>query len=237
MTILKGTIRYGRQEIGYEAFFAQRKTMEIAVHPDGSVVVKAPLETSKEVIEERLGKRAKWVLKQIDFFRQFDPRTPPRQYLSGETHLYLGRRYRLKVQQGEKEGVKLTRGILYATLGSVDSPETVKRLLSDWYRARAEDKFKESLFRCLATFRKLGYSEPKLKIRHMKTRWGSLSPRGTLTLNPALIKAPRECIDYVITHELCHLKYKHHGPEFYQLLERVMPDWQKRKHRLELALI
>jgi predicted metal-dependent hydrolase len=237
MTILKGTIRYGRQEIGYEAFPGQRKTMEIAVHPDGNVVVKAPLGTSKEAIEERLGKRARWLIRQLDFFRQFDPRTPPRQYLSGETHLYLGRRYRLKVQKGGKEGVKLTRGILYVTLGSVDSPEKVKKLLSDWYRARAEDKFKESVIRCLANFRKQGYSEPELKIRHMKTRWGSLSPRGTLTLNPDLIKAPRDCIDYVITHELCHLKYKHHGPEFYQLLERVMPDWQKRKHRLELALI
>ncbi|MDK2848849.1 MAG: hypothetical protein PWP34_2202 [Desulfuromonadales bacterium] len=237
MTILKGTIRYGRQEIGYEAFFAQRKTMEIAVHPDGSVVVKAPLGTPKEAIEERLCKRARWVIKQLDFFRQFAPKTPPRQYVSGETHLYLGRRYRLKVHQGEKESVKLTRGILYVTLVSADSPEKVKRLLSDWYRARAEEKFKESVTRCLANLRKLGYSEPELKIRHMKTRWGSLSPRGTLTLNPDLIKAPRDCIEYVITHELCHLKYKHHGPEFYQLLERVMPDWQKRKHKLELALI
>ncbi len=237
MTVIKGSIRYGGQEIGYEVLFAQRRTMEIAVHPDCHVVVKAPVGTPMEDIEGRLGKRARWVVKQLNFFQQFDPRTPPRKYLSGETHLYLGRRYRLKVQQGNGEGVKLSRGVLYVTLGSTNSPEKVKQLLFDWYGAKAREKFGESLSRCLVLFKKLGYSEPDLKLRRMRTRWGSLSSRGTLTLNPELIKAPRDCIDYVITHELCHLEHEHHGPGFYQLLERVMPDWQKRKHRLELALV
>lgn len=237
MTVMKSSIRYGGKEIGYEVMFTQRKTLEIAVHPDCHVVVKAPFGTSKEDVEGRLGKRARWVVKQLDFFRQFDPRTPPRKYLSGETHLYLGRRYRLKVQKGQEECVKLTRGVLYVNICSVNSPEKVKKLLSNWYEAKAREKFRESVSRCLVNFRKLAHPEFDFKLRRMRTRWGSLSPRGTLTLNPELIKAPRECIDYVITHELCHLEHEHHDPEFYQLLERVMPDWQKRKHRLELALV
>jgi len=77
---------------------------------------------------------------------------------------------------------------------------------------------------------------PKLSIRRMKTRWGSLSPKGTLTLNVALIRAPRECIEYVITHELCHMKHPRHDGAFYKLLERHMPDWERRKHKLEMAL-
>jgi len=237
MTVMKGSIRYGGQEIGYEVMFTHRKTLEIAVHPDCNVIVKAPVGTSKEDVEGRLGKRARWVVKQLDFFRQFDPRTPPRKYLSGETHLYLGRRYRLKVERGEKETVKLTRGVLYVNICSANSPEMVKKLLSNWYEVKAREKFRESLSRCLVHFRKLGHPKLDFKLRRMRTRWGSLSPRGTLTLNPELIKAPRECIDYVITHELCHLEHEHHGPDFYQLLERVMPDWRKRKHRLELALV
>lgn len=237
MIPMKGAIRYGRQLIGYNTLFSGRRTMEIAVHPDSRVVVKAPYGTSREQVEERLMKRARWVVKQLDFFRQFDPRTPPRKYLSGETHLYLGRRYRLKVVRGQTEGVKLTRGLLYVTLGSDGSPDKVKKLLSEWYREKAWKRFSEILVSCLSDFRKLGCPEPELKLRQMKARWGSLSLQGTLTLNPELIKAPRECIQYVITHELCHLLYRDHDSGFYLLLERMMPDWQKRKHKLELALI
>jgi len=78
---------------------------------------------------------------------------------------------------------------------------------------------------------------PRLQVRRNEKRWGSLSRGGILTLNTDLIRAPRECIDYVITHELCHLKCHDHSPEFYRLLEKVMPDWEKRKHKLELALV
>ena len=76
-----------------------------------------------------------------------------------------------------------------------------------------------------------------MKIMQLKKRWGSLSKNGTLTLNRDLIKAPKECIEYVIIHELCHLEHHNHGPEFYRLLERSLPDWVKRKHKLEMALI
>lgn len=71
----------------------------------------------------------------------------------------------------------------------------------------------------------------------MKTRWGSLSRAGTMTLNVALIQTPRPCIEYVITHELCHVRERNHGAGFYKLLKKVMPDWEKRKKRLETALL
>ncbi|MEW8307657.1 MAG: M48 family metallopeptidase, partial [gamma proteobacterium symbiont of Ctena orbiculata] len=102
---------------------------------------------------------------------------------------------------------------------------------------RSRIKFTESLDRCSLQFQRMGYAPPAIHIGRMKTRWGSLSSRGLLTLNRDLIRAPRECIDYVVTHELCHLKHKDHSRAFYRLLEQVMPDWDKRKHRLELALV
>ena len=110
-------------------------------------------------------------------------------------------------------------------------------LMWSWYTQRAHEKYAESFERCWPNFERQGLPRPQLKIRRMKTRWGSLSQRGTLTLNVSLIQAPRDCIDYVITHELCHLKHHDHSPAFYRLLEKVMPDWEKRKHKLELALI
>jgi len=230
-------IAYGGKEIVFHVQVSDRKTMEIAVHPDSRVVVKAPRGVSEDDIRGRVYRRARWITKQISYFQQFHPRTPHRKYVSGETHLYLGRQYRLKVSAGEGAGVKLARGFFFITCHSEHNPNKVRLLLDEWYLERARSKYAESLGRCFHNFQRMGYSQPIIHIRRMKTRWGSLSSKGTLTLNRTLIRAPRDCIDYVVTHELCHLKHKDHSRGFYRLLEQVMPDWERRKHRLELALV
>ena len=233
----KHSITYGGESILFHVSYSKRKTMEIAVHPDGSVTVKAPLETDKNLIEHRVHKRAHWVSRQIRYFAQFKPRTPKRRFVGGESHPYLGRKYRLKIHQAETRGVSLTRGFFHIT--SLDtSPERVAELLEAWYRRRAGVYFSQVLEECWRRhhFEKTGAEKPALKIRAMKTRWGSLSKRGGMTLNLDLIKAPKECIEYVIIHELCHLLHPNHGKEFYNLLERFLPDWKKRKHKLEMAL-
>jgi hypothetical protein len=237
MSNFTGSIIYGCEDIIFDVLFVNRKSMEVAVHPDSNVVIKAPVGTSVGEIEKRVLKRARWIKKQLAYFRQFDPRTPPRRYIGGESHLYLGRQYRLKLVQGGPGQVKLARGFFWITCKDKSDPGEVKNLLDSWYLTKAREKFIDSFDRCWPSFKRLELAYPCLKIRRMKTRWGSLSQSGTLTLNANLIRAPRECIDYVITHELCHLKYHDHGPDFYKLLEKVMPDWERRKHKLELALI
>jgi hypothetical protein len=237
MTKKANSILYGGRDIAYRIIHTNRRTLEIAVLPDASVVIKAPLETRHEEIEKRVAKRARWICRQIAYFRQFNPRTPPRQYLSGETHLYLGRRYRLKLKSGKEDSIKLTRGLFLVTSQKRNSPGHIKSLLDNWYADRARHKLHESFERCWESIHQHTHSRPSLSIRRMKTRWGSLSKNGILTLNVELIRAPQDCIDYVITHELCHLNHHDHGPGFYKLLEKVMPDWERRKHRLELSLI
>lgn len=237
MTHSHRTITYGGEVVAYEVLFVTRKTLEIAVHPDLRVVIKAPRGTSEIAIQSRARKRARWIKKQRDYFRQFDPRTPPRQYVGGETHRYLGRQYRLKLTESDKPSVKLTGGLFWVSCPDRNDSSQVKALLEAWYLQKAHEKFAEYFERCWPEFERLNQARPKIQIRRMKSRWGSLSKSGTLTLNVALVQAPRECIDYVITHELCHLLHHDHGPSFYRLLEKVMPDWEKRKHKLELALI
>jgi len=237
MSSYTGLITYGKEDIVFDVLFVDRKTMELAVNPDSTVVVKAPIGTTEDEIERRIRKRARWLKKQLDYFRQFDPRTPPRRYIGGESHLYLGRQYRLKLIEGNANQVKLAKGYFWISCKDRNDPNKVKDLLESWYLEKAQCKFMESFERCWPDFERLDLGLPRLQIRRMKTRWGSLSHGGTLTLNLSLIRAPRECIDYVITHELCHLKHHDHGPEFYKLLEKVMPDWERRKHKLELALI
>jgi len=113
----------------------------------------------------------------------------------------------------------------------------VRERLESWYREKAWEKFPEIFEQCIAQFRRMGLEHPKLRIRRMRKRWGSLSKRGTLTLNLKLILAPKECIEYVITHELCHLKFHDHSVGFYKMLGRIMPDWERRKKRLEFAMV
>ena len=224
---------YGRKTIEYLLLYRERRTMEIAVHPDSTVVVKAPVDSAIALIEEKLRKRARWILKQLNYFGQFDPRTPVRCYVNGETHLYLGRQYRLKLAKGTENSVKLIRGRFHVKTPDATTPETARKLLDKWYREKARLHFSESMDRCWKKFRELDIERPDISVRKMRTRWGSLSDKGTVTLNIDLIRAPKECIDYVLTHELCHLKYPDHSPEFYKLLDQLMPDWKKKKDRLE----
>jgi len=232
----KRSINYGRKTIRYSLLHTDRKTLEIAVHPDASVVVKAPVDSDIAAIEKKLQKRAPWILKQQAFFEQFNPRPPRRFYINGETHLYLGKQYRLKLANGPENSIKLSRGFLTITFRDKSTPERARKLLSKWYLERARVQFNESLDRCWQLFSNQGLSRPRLFIKKMQKRWGSLSDNGMLVLNTDLIRAPKECLDYVVIHELCHLKYRDHNSKFYKLLESTIPDWEKRKHKLELGL-
>ncbi len=229
-------VKYGKILIHYSVIYKNRKTLEIAVHPDSSVVITAPLNCDKNRIKEKVKKRVKWILKQLKYFKQFEPRTPQKQFLNGETYLYLGKQYRLKIKTGLSEGVKLKRGYFIVVQRDKDNRERTRELLNNWYNVKASEKFKEYYDVCLKNFSGHKNIIPFLKIRKMKKRWGSLSKHGTLTLNTELIKAPKECIEYVITHELCHTVHHNHSKEFYGLLDKTMPDWNKRKHKLEIMM-
>lgn len=233
----KGALRCGSETIQYDLLFAVRKTLEIAVYPDSKVVVKAPLGCNSEEIQAKVAKRSSWIRKQLMYFKQFEPKTPPRRFVGGETHMYLGRQFRLKIMIGTNENVKLTRGYFFVTIQENESSDKVRKLMEEWYYTKAAKQFEESLERCWERFKHISSSRPSLRLRRMKKRWGSLSRNGTLTLNPNLILVPKECIDYVVTHELCHLLHYGHTPSFYHLLDKVMPDWEKRKQKLELSLV
>ncbi len=229
------TFSYGKHHIEFKLFNVNRKTMEISVLPDLSVVVKVPLDANMDKIQAKLKKRARWILKQQRYFEQFNPRITPRYYVSGETHFYVGKRYQLKLVQGDQSGVLLKNGVFYVYAHDT-SQQIVQKLMQKWYRQKAKEQFSASLERCWKGELAKLYDQPQIQIKILKKRWGSLSPRGILTLNLELIKAPKECIDYVITHELCHLKYPNHSKEFYQLLEELFPNWERVKHKLEVFM-
>ncbi|MBA4391083.1 MAG: M48 family peptidase [Syntrophus sp. (in: bacteria)] len=211
--------------------------MEIAVHPDGAVVVKAPLDTSQEAIQKRLNRRARWIRKKLDYFQQFKPKTPPRQYVGGETHLYLGRQYRLKLVKSPDSGVKLKGAFFYVMTPHPYEAEKIKTLLDEWYTRHAKLILQKRFTTCYESAKGLKVSSPDILVRMMTKRWGSCSKFGRIVLNTALVRTPLSCIDYVIMHELCHLRIPHHNEKYYRLLAKYMPDWKKRKDRLESVLL
>lgn len=234
MTTARHNVRYGAHRIDFTVVRRERTTLEIAVEPDASVVVAAPKDAPLAAIEEKVRRRAAWIRRQQRYFIQFLPRTPDRQYVAGETHLYLGRQYRLKVVRHVQAGVKLLRGFIVVQTHRPERVEVTRELVEAWYRQRAHAKFAERLEINLLRFPSPENYRPKgLIVRQLRQRWGSMSPASRLLLNRRLIEAPLDAIDYVITHELCHIAVPHHGPEFFELLDCVLPDWPKRKDRLE----
>jgi predicted metal-dependent hydrolase len=225
-------LQYGTTVIRYHLTYGERKTLGISVLPDLSVEVKAPLETTFEDVEARVRQRAGWILRQQRELERYLPRIPARQYVSGETHRYLGRQYRLKVVEAEREWVKLSRGYLQVSTANKRDTIRVRELLEEWYSRQARRVFHERLDAVYPRVQRLGIPYPELVIRRLQARWGSCSPSGAITLNLTLIQTPKACIDYVILHELCHLKENNHSRAFYQLLDYVLPDWQSRKEKL-----
>jgi len=232
------TIQYGTTQIRYALHFTRRKTLGITVHPDCTVTVAAPFNSAPEQIAEKVKQRSAWIVKQQRKFEHYLPHLPARQYVSGETHLYLGKQYRLKVIEADRPEVKLTRGRFNIFTPDPTKVAVVQQQLAVWYKAKAHQVFTEQLQQCLKRVAVIGIeTAPPLRIRTMQKRWGSCSPAGGITLNLKLIQARKALIDYVIVHELCHLQEHNHSRAYYQLLDRVMPDWQARRDELNLVKV
>jgi predicted metal-dependent hydrolase len=228
-------LEYGKIILEYQLSYTARETLAIHVHPDTSVTVEAPLGSDFTEIEKRLRKRAAWIVRQQRNFRRYSFDIPPRQYVSGETHRYLGRQYRLKVieNEGSPELVRMDRGQLFLYIQDKTDTGRKKKLVDAWYRRQAQRVFAERVTAWLPHFERYGIKPPKILVRQMKTRWGSCTKAGKITLNLKLVQAPTECVDYVVVHEMCHLVEHNHSSEYYILLSRVLPDWRERKKKLD----
>lgn len=226
------SIQYGRRRIAYQLRYAARKTLAIDVHPDLSVVVTAPTGSSDDAVVKKVEKRAAWIIQQQRFFENYLPKLPPRRYVSGEAHRYLGRQYRLRVQQAEADGVKMARGQIHVGLVDLSKKERVRSLVTTWLRRRAQSVFCEVFDAWTVNAERHGIQATGFQIRKMVNRWGSCTAEGHILLNSELIAAPIMCIEYVVVHELCHLKEHNHSNAFYRLLKAMMPDWERRRERL-----
>ncbi|HZM46941.1 MAG TPA: SprT family zinc-dependent metalloprotease [Burkholderiales bacterium] len=226
---------HGAEPIRYEVrASARRRTMSIEVYPDSRVVVRVPARCAAPLVASWVRSRAKWIEQKLERFRRRGPAAPPLRYVNGEVHRYLGYPYPLRLIAGEARGVRLIDEHIVVSSKIHPDPGTVNTLLRAWYFARAAELFPVILKeRHAAFFERRGHPLPGLAVKAMRRRWGSMSPRGRMCLNADLIRAPRRCIELVVTHELCHLEQKYHDAPFYRLLAEAMPDWKEWKAVLQ----
>jgi predicted metal-dependent hydrolase len=225
-------VPYGSKNITFALEYSPRKTLAIEVHPDSSIIVKAPTDATLESIESKVIHRAAWIARQQRQFAKYAPALPAPECVSGEGYRYLGRQYRLKLVESDIGRIRLWQGRLEVSTPTPFDRASVERSIANWFRDRALNIFSERYQYCTQLVSAYDIEGNEFELRTMSKRWGSCTPSGKIFLNPLLVSAPKDCIDYVIIHELCHLRFPNHSPSFYRLLASILPDWIDRKHRL-----
>jgi len=230
-------VQFGTQTIDYELVRSDRKTVGLEVSLEEGVKVRAPKKLAKEKIKEVVKGKAEWILKKQKKLSEVKPPPKPKEFLSGEKLSYLGRRYRLKVSKSEAPGVsvRLYQGKFEIKVGSdvsqAERRARIKKEVISWYRDHAEQKIKE---RVKMYQPKVGAEPNKVKVKKQKKRWGSCSSKGNLNFNWKIIMAPMSIVDYIVVHELVHLKYPNHSQEFWQLVEAIIPNYEEKKEWLRI---
>jgi predicted metal-dependent hydrolase len=210
----------------------RQKTATVKVE-EGMVSVVVPDDLSDARIEEVVRKKTRWVREKLLLQRQHN-QIKPKEYVSGECFTYLGKNYRLKVDvvtYRSEESVKLIRGRLVVSLTKGDDNcDLIRANLEQWYKFHAEQKLQDKVHRYADI---IGVSPKSVGIRTFKSRWGSCSTNGDVTFNWKIIIASNRIVDYVVVHELCHMKHHDHSAAFWNSVEKVIPDYQACKEWLK----
>lgn len=213
----------------------KRKSLAVEVYPNFTVLVKSPEQAKDFEIKDFIKRKTTWIEKQLNYFKQFNM-PENKVYESGSSVLYLGRQYQVIIEKSPLRNIiKIFNNKIYILSPSVQKLDEINHAFQNWLIKRAEIIFNERLNVCMKAFPDL--EMPKLKIRKLNKRWGSYLKKHEIVLNPALIKASKPSIDYVIYHELCHAYYPNHTDEFYNLLSLKFPNWEKIKEKMELKLL
>ena len=231
-------VSVGSLTVDYELRRSTRrqKTLELSIDPENRVRVAAPVSALPSKIDAFVERRVPWILKRLADSRNDASLSPKRQFETGEFLDCLGRKYRLRLVNSDgrrNDRTRLMRGWLEVRVPVGTDPQTNKnrivRALEYWYKTQAERRITERVRHYSA---RLGVQPKQVLIRNQRRRWGSCSADATLRFNWRVVMAPLSVVEYVVVHELCHLRHAHHGPVFWELVESLLPDYDTRRKRL-----
>jgi predicted metal-dependent hydrolase len=229
-------IQWGGRSVLARLRLSERQVLKIEVNPEGVVTVHGPASAELSEISCRAAQKGSWIFRELDVIAARPANTPMRRYVSGETHLFLGRQYRLQIERADEAQVRCDSGRMVVNARDPDDQDHCRRLIKAFYALSARTVFRERLLTQALPFERKGLKRPRLVVRDLSKRWGSYTSKGRIVLNVDLIRAAPDLIDYVIAHELAHGLHPDHGAHWRNLLTMVMPDWEAKKGRLEAAL-
>ena len=224
-------------EIKYNVILSRRRSMSIIVRPDKSVTVRAPLKTSLKSIERFIHSKSDWIYKHLNSKPGIKLANNHKKHLDGEVFLFLGKEFKLFRIASDEHYVKLSENLIEVGQKDPANSDITRYLLARWYILKAGEVLNKRIGDIRSRYEKLRFEPSGLVIRPLKTRWGSCSSKGKVTLNSELIKLDPRLIDYVIVHELCHLKYHNHGSDFHKLLGELIPEYKSLRKELRKFLI
>jgi predicted metal-dependent hydrolase len=213
-------------QIEYTIKYSNRKTLSIIVERDRSVIVHAPLNTSKEVIEKEINKRKFLLFQKINHPQKYEIPKPRKEFVSGESLLFLGKHHKLEVIQDAVYGIQLDCKFYI----SKTNQDKAKQLFKEWYFKQAEEKI---IPKVKFHAKNLGVKFRTIKIMDLKYRWGSCTPNDNVNFNWRIVKAPMHVIDYIIVHELTHLLEPNHTQEFWNIISIQLPHYNEAKEWLK----
>ncbi|MCZ0933454.1 MAG: SprT family zinc-dependent metalloprotease [Oligoflexia bacterium] len=231
--------QYKNRSFSISLRYSSRKTVGISVHPDKKIEITAPSGTSFACIERVVERKSKWISNKLEELEKYQIMEQIKEYKNGQSLKLLGRDYMIKViqiQEFEEEQIVKEKNLIKIYVQNSNQKKRISLLIEDWYRNEAMVYLAQKFEQCYKKIRKYGISKPLYYLRYMSQRWGSCTAKGNILLNPEIIQLPSHCIEYIIMHELCHLKYRNHSKEFYHFLDTVMPNWEDYSQALDSFL-
>ena len=215
------------------------KNVNLRIKPEGEVLVSASNSVPTDFIDAFIEKKQRYIFSVLSRYEEKKKlfQAVPKRYVSGESYDLLGKSLRLKVEANKEENVYTDGVYIFLKVKDKDDFRHKEIMMSKWLKQYQTTVFEELLQEKYLLFEKYGVTYPTLKIRNMTSRWGSCQPKkGIITLNSKLIEAPRNCIEYVILHELVHFIHPNHSRQFWDFVAMMMPDWKERKEELEKTI-
>jgi len=225
------------EDIEFKVIYSGRRSLGISVLPDSSVIIRVPYMTSSGTINRVVRQKAAWITKHRNIYKEKRQQNPRRLYYDGETHLFRGNESVLRIEKSQRPFIRFYDSTIELGINKTNDPKAIKNLLYKGYKNEASVLFPNILKEVLVQYKYQMFKPAGLVIRTMKRRWGSCSNKGMITLSTELIKLPDIFIEYVIIHELCHLKHHNHGADFYKLLSELFPEWKKIKDDIKKYII
>lgn len=229
------SFQYDSLNIEYNLIKSKRKTFTISVDSNGTVIVKAPSRLSDEKVLELVKEKSRWIKEKLLAVMEIESQRYCRQYVNGDTFNFLGKDYSLQLLEDrtiKKLTVNLYNNKLLVTCPSQEhiiNEIMIKEAIKKWYKQNAKIKIIERV-----TYYEKYLTEKRgsVIVKEQKKRWGSCTKEGTLRFNWKIIMAPEPIIDYLVVHEMCHLRYMNHASEFWNLVESILPDYKNSKEWL-----